>query len=181
MPSAMPVPPEVPELPEVPEIPAAQPPVGVAAEMSAELSKRMASFDADSVAGKIRDAVFPGDPGPGTDGSDATALPPANKSENSLGILMHVLPTLGLFWHVPFLNIVPPLALWLYMRGESRYLDEHGKEVLNFQLGVGLVMLVAFCFSTPVVIAATILAIIGAIKASEAKLYRYPLTFRLLK
>jgi uncharacterized protein len=114
---------------------------------------------------------------------EVDALAPANKSENTLGILMHIIPALGLFLWIPFLNVVPPLALWLYHRSDSRYLDEHGKEVVNFSIGVGLAMFIGYfaCVHWLVAIAGIILAVIGAIEASANKLYRYPLTLRLIK
>lgn len=111
---------------------------------------------------------------------------PANKSDNSLGILMHLLPTLGLlFIHVPFLNVLPPLGLWLYLRSDNSYLNEHGKEVVNFSLGVGLASLLGYlvcgCLNPFVAIAAGVMAVVGAVKATEGKLYRYPFTLRLIK
>jgi uncharacterized Tic20 family protein len=35
---------------------------------------------------------------------------------------------------IPFGNVVGPLLVWLIKRDESSYLNEHGKEAVNFQL-----------------------------------------------
>jgi uncharacterized Tic20 family protein len=35
---------------------------------------------------------------------------------------------------IPFGNIVGPLLVWLIKRDESAYVNEHGKEAVNFQL-----------------------------------------------
>lgn len=111
--------------------------------------------------------------------------------DKELGIVMHLLPFAGfLLPSIPVVNFVAPLALWLFKRGESPYLDAQGKEVLNFQITVTIaavasMVLMVVCIGMillPVVaIAAAILCIIGAVKASEGKVYRYPLNLRLIK
>lgn len=111
-----------------------------------------------------------------------------SKDENTLGIVMHLLGFAGLV--LPYAgNIVGPLILWLIKKAESPYLDAHGKEVLNFQISYTIYGLVGFlsCFVLigivilpVVVIAWLIFVIIGAIKASDGKLYRYPLTIRFI-
>lgn len=102
---------------------------------------------------------------------------------------MHLLGFAGLV--LPYAgNIVGPLILWLIKKADSPYLDAHGKEVLNFQISFAIYGLIAFLsffvligfILLPVVVVAWIVfVIIGAIKASEGKLYRYPLTIRFLK
>lgn len=111
--------------------------------------------------------------------------------DKELGIVMHLLPLVGfLLPNVPVLNLVAPLALWLFKRAESPYLDEQGKEVLNFQITISIAafvsaLLLFVCigaFLLPVVaIALVIFSIIGAVKASEKKIYRFPLSLRLIK
>ena len=112
---------------------------------------------------------------------------PANKDENTLGIVCHLLGFAGMAF--PFGNIIGPLVLWLIKRAESPYLDACGKEVLNFQISFSIYGLVAaaLCFVfigiliLPVLgIAWLVFVILGSIKASEGKLYRYPLTIRLI-
>lgn len=112
---------------------------------------------------------------------------PANKDQNTLGIVCHLLGFAGMAF--PFGNIIGPLVLWLIKRAESPYLDACGKEVLNFQISFSIYGLVAaaLCFVfigiliLPVLgIAWLVFVILGSIKASEGKLYRYPLTIRLI-
>jgi len=114
-------------------------------------------------------------------------ITPANKDQNTLGIVCHLLGFAGLAF--PFGNIIGPLVLWLIKRAESPYLDACGKEVLNFQISFSIYGLVAaaLCFVfigiliLPVIgIAWLVFVILGSIKASEGKLYRYPLTIRLI-
>ncbi|MBX7212052.1 MAG: DUF4870 domain-containing protein [Verrucomicrobiaceae bacterium] len=125
-----------------------------------------------------------------------TPLPPAgtdpapkNKDENTLGIVCHLLSLAGCV--VPVVGqILGPLVLWLIKKPDSPYLDAVGKEVVNFNISftiygaIGFILCLVFIgvLLLPLLgIAWLVLTIIGAIKASEGKIYRYPLTIRLIK
>ena len=116
-----------------------------------------------------------------------TDIAPANKDEKTLGIVCHLLAFAGLA--VPFGNILGPLILWLVKRADSPYLDAVGKEVVNFNISWAIYAAVAFITVFAVVgflllplvcLLWLIFVIMAAIKASEGKLHRYPLTFRLI-
>ena len=103
-------------------------------------------------------------------------------------ILCHASALLGLFFH--FLgHIFGPLIVWSLKRAEAAEIDAHGKESLNFQLSMLIYDAVAaiLCFvliGFPILILLwvlnTVLVIVASIKASEDKLYRYPLTIRFI-
>ena len=104
-------------------------------------------------------------------------------------ILCHATALLGFFvpWAGHFLG---PLIVWLLKRSEYPEIDEHGKESLNFQISMfiysvaaGILCLVLIGFALLVIlhILNLVLVIIASIRASEGRLYRYPLTIRLLK
>ncbi len=103
-------------------------------------------------------------------------------------VLCHASALLGLFFH--FLgHLLGPLIVWLAKRGDSSEIDAHGKESLNFQLSMLIYDAIAaiLCFvliGIPILILLwvlnTVLVIVASIKASEGKLYRYPLTIRLI-
>jgi uncharacterized Tic20 family protein len=122
---------------------------------------------------------------PSTDGADQS---PRNKDENTLGIVCHLLAFATFV--VPFGNILGPLVLWLIKRADSPYIDTVGREVLNFNISWTIYALVAF-FSIFALIGFVLLPLVGlawlvfvimaAIKASEGKIYSYPLTIRLIK
>lgn len=122
---------------------------------------------------------------PSTDGADQS---PRNKDENTLGILCHLLAFAGFV--VPFGSILGPLVLWLIKRADSPYIDVVGKEVLNFNISWTIYMIIA-ALSIFALIGVLLLPLAGllwlifvimaAIKASEGKIYRYPLTIRLIK
>ena len=63
----------------------------------------------------------------------------------------------------------------------------HAKESLNFQITISLVCIaliitiIGLLLLWVVGIGALILVIVATIKASENKMYRYPLTWRLIK
>lgn len=129
--------------------------------------------------------------------STSAPLPPAagsdpapnNKDENTLGIVSHLLGFAGLIVPVGG-NIIGPLVLWLIKRAESPYLDAVGKEVVNFNISftiyAAIAFLTVFAFIGFLLLPAVgvvwlVLTVIGAIKASEGKIYRYPLTIRMIK
>ena len=86
-------------------------------------------------------------------------------------------------------HIVGPLIVWLAKRQDSPEVDAHGKESMNFQISMliwnviaGILCLVLI--GIPILILLHILniifVIVASIQASEGKLYRYPLTIRLI-
>jgi len=112
------------------------------------------------------------------------ALPPlaVTQDEKTLGVVMHVLCLVGF-------PILGPLIVWLVKKEQSSYLDRQGRELLNFQLSYLLYALLSalLCFiliGIPLLfaigIATIVLTIIGIVNASEGKVYRFPLTIRLL-
>jgi uncharacterized protein len=85
--------------------------------------------------------------------------------------------------------VLPQLIMWLIKRDESPFLDDHGKEALNFQIsvillaaisgvlivvGIGVLMLLAL---GPFILISTIVA---AVRASQGRYFRYPMTIRLI-
>ena len=60
------------------------------------------------------------------------ALP--TRDECNLGVLCQLLQFAGVVF--PFGSLIAPLILWLLKRNESAFLDEIGKEVVNFQISL---------------------------------------------
>lgn len=121
---------------------------------------------------------------------------PVNNDNRIWLVLCHASALLGFFVPVAG-HIVGPLVVWLVKKDESSEVDEHGKESLNFQLSmfiytsvlgvvvfILLFVLIGFLLIplfAVLYVADIVLVIIASLKASEGKLYRYPLTIRLLK
>ncbi len=110
------------------------------------------------------------------------------KQERTWGMLCH-LSAFGIFLFPALGNILGPLIIWLIKKDESPFVDNQGKESLNFQISftiyclissilifvvIGIILLIALG------IAFFILVIIASIKANEGEEYRYPLTLRLI-
>jgi uncharacterized protein len=99
--------------------------------------------------------------------------------ERTLAILCHAL---GIFFW-----ILPPLIIYLWKKDDSSYVAEHAKEAFNFQLTLGIITIILFITLIGIIflwipgILDLVFCIIAALKASENKVYRYPLTIRLLK
>ncbi|MGV8841987.1 MAG: DUF4870 domain-containing protein [Pseudomonas sp.] len=98
----------------------------------------------------------------------------------------------GFFWFlVPMVgNVVGPLIVWQIKKDLDPFIDEQGKEAVNFQITVTLAFLVCgvlawvligFPLMLLVGLVALVLTIIAGIKANEGQAYRYPFCLRLLK
>jgi uncharacterized Tic20 family protein len=102
-----------------------------------------------------------------------------NGDERTLAILVHVLSIF--FW------IFPGLVIYLIKKDESSFVSDHAKEAMNFQITltilyvVLLISIVGWIFLWIPWVLQLIFCIIGAIKASDLKLFRYPFTLRLIK
>ncbi|MBN2431778.1 MAG: DUF4870 domain-containing protein [Acidobacteria bacterium] len=111
------------------------------------------------------------------------------REARTLGLLCHVTAFAG---HIfPFGNIVGPLVVWLMKREEHPFVDEQGKESLNFQisitiyLGLSIVFAVVTCGFGAILTAAigifsTIMIILASIQAGEGKPFHYPLSIPFL-
>ena len=93
-------------------------------------------------------------------------------------------------------TFVGPLVIWLIKKETMPFVDDQGKEALNFNLTVALVALamtlltlvtfgIGAIISLPVLvivgIAWLVLTIIATIKSNEGVAYRYPVALRLIK
>ena len=86
--------------------------------------------------------------------------------------------------------IVGPLLVWLLKRDTHPFIDEQGKEALNFQITMFIAMLVSALLIL-VLVGIALLAILGvleivfpiiaAFRANKGESYRYPLTIRFIK
>jgi len=109
---------------------------------------------------------------------------------------IHLSPIIGALISGGLLNFLLPLIMWIIRKNDHVFIDETGKEVVNFQislliyyvvgialsivtLGLGLIILIPLWLILSVL--TVIFAIIGALQASEGKIYRYPLNLRLIK
>ncbi len=91
---------------------------------------------------------------------------------------------------------IGPLIIWMVKKDTMPFVDDQGKEALNFNITVGLIFLALLLLSIVTLgigliiaipgwiivgIAWLVFTIIAGIKANEGVAYRYPLTLRLIK
>lgn len=110
-------------------------------------------------------------------------------SVRSWTVICHASALLGFF--IPAVgHILPPLLVWLIKRADSTEIDEHGKEAVNFQITMliyGLIaavlclVLIGFALLAILHVLNVVFVIVAALRASEGKLYRYPLAIRFIK
>lgn len=108
-----------------------------------------------------------------------------------LATLMHLSGFCGLIL-TPLLCIIAPLIFWLVTRERHPFLDDQGKESLNFQISVAIYGVVALVLALvtmgfgailfiPLLLFWIIFQIIAAVQANSGEWYRYPWTIRLVK
>lgn len=109
--------------------------------------------------------------------------------EKTFGMLCHLLAFAGLVG-VPFGNILGPLVMWLVKKNESSFVDQCGKESLNFQISLIIYAIVSYILvfiliGIPLLFAIVIMYIVcvikASIKANNGEAYSYPMTIRFIK
>jgi len=99
-------------------------------------------------------------------------------------------------WGHSLAAFVGPLIVWLIKKDSMPFVDDQGKEALNFNITITIVFVALFLFSLMtfgigliiavpaylvVAVLWLILTIIAAIKSHEGVAYRYPFALRLIK
>lgn len=115
-------------------------------------------------------------------GSESPSFYTPSSDERTMAILSHLLTI--------FFGFIPPLIIWLIKKDESKYVSEHAKESLNFQITIFLAYIVAgilVCLFIGVILLfvvwaiSIIFAIMATIEANNNKIYKYPFCLRLIK
>jgi len=116
----------------------------------------------------------------------STAPTPAQAKDKTWIVLCHLSALASFF--LPYCgSVIGPLIVWLVKRGEDPEVNAHGKEALNFNISFLIWSLVSWALVfvligivlVPVVLLTwLILVAMGAYRASEGQLYKYPLTIR---
>ncbi|MBB1319317.1 DUF4870 domain-containing protein [Shewanella sp. SR43-4] len=111
-----------------------------------------------------------------------------SKDAKNMGLLVHAASFVGYIF--PLGSVLGPLIIWLMKRDEFEFVNQCGKNCINFKLslmiyalvsgilifiGVGVLLLAALALLD------IVCTIIAMVKASDGKAYQYPLTIRFLK
>ena len=106
-----------------------------------------------------------------------------NRDARTWGMLCH-LASLSGYIGVPLGNFIGPLLVYLIKKDEFNFVDDQGREALNFQLNMfvyalisGLLCLVVIgiVLLPLVLILDLVFTIIATMEASKGRRYRYPM------
>jgi uncharacterized Tic20 family protein len=122
--------------------------------------------------------------------------PSATPEQKTYCVLMHL--TLLLYFALPILALAAPIIMWLIRRKDARFIDDHGKETVNFHISLMIYGLAAVILSLPLIpigigvctsfvgyYGVLLLGVIGMLMASfaanQAEYYRYPACIRFIR
>lgn len=104
-----------------------------------------------------------------------------SKDAKNMATLCHILGLVG---------FPGPLLVWLLTKDRDKFIDDNGKEAVNYQLSMLIyffaawvlcLVLIGFFLIPALIVLNTILVILGAVKASDGQSYRYPIAIRFIK
>ncbi|HEY7841156.1 MAG TPA: DUF4870 domain-containing protein [Gammaproteobacteria bacterium] len=121
-----------------------------------------------------------------TEPGNTAALP--GKEARTWAMLCHLLALSGVC--VPFGHVLGPLVIWAIKKDEDPFIDDQGKEALNFQLTMTIVivavivlmfLIIGFFLLPILVLFEIVLIVMASVAANEGRAYRYPLAIRFFK
>lgn len=111
-----------------------------------------------------------------------------SQDERNMGIAVQVSSFAG--YIIPFGSILGPFIVWLMKRDEMPFVDECGRNCINFKISLMIYMMISavlmfvgigFLLIGVLAIVDIVFTIIAAMKASEGVSYKYPMTIKFLK
>ena len=117
--------------------------------------------------------------------------PPAgtpSAEEKQWALFAHLSALIG--YIIPFGSIIGPLIIWQIKKNEMPFVDDQGKEALNFQITVAIAAIVCIVLMLVLIgillfwilaIANLVFIVMAAIAANNGQAYRYPVCLRLIK
>ena len=110
------------------------------------------------------------------------AGPAPDSDSKTMAMLCHLLAI--------FTSFIGPLIIWLVKKDTSPFVDDQGKESLNFQLTMLLASIVAgltmcigigFILAPAVWVLNIVFVILATVETNKGVAYRYPFALRLIK
>ena len=128
--------------------------------------------------------IPPTDPtlGYATPSTTAYQGPAPTKDECTMAMLAHLLSIV--------IGFLGPLIIWLIKKDQSPFVNDQGRESLNFQLtmligyivgGLTVCIFIGGIILPAVWVVSVVFAIMAAIKANSGIAYRYPINIRFIK
>jgi uncharacterized protein len=111
-----------------------------------------------------------------------------DKDARTWAMLCHLTAFAG--YCVPLGNVLVPLIIWAIKRDDSPFVDDQGKEALNFQLSVTIAMvltvplfliLVGFLMLAALLLFQFVMVILASVKSYDGEEFRYPITIRFFR
>lgn len=108
------------------------------------------------------------------------------KPERHYVAAIHLSPLLGILFALFPFSFLFPLVLWLIRKDQSGFVDDHGREAMNFIISlllwhvILLITVIGVIFWPVLWILALVSFIRAAVAGSRGEYFRYPATFRLL-
>ena len=113
--------------------------------------------------------------------SEGPRQPEMSQDARNMAMLCHLLGIAG---------FVAPLIIWLIEREKHRFVDEHGREVMNYQISLliysaaislSFFLGIGFLLVPALMLAHTVLVILGSVKAQQGQPWHYPIAITFLK
>jgi len=117
------------------------------------------------------------------------------KDARMWAMFCHLAGLAGFVIPVIISGIIAPLVVWQIKKDEHPFIDEHGKEAVNFQISIslytviGIVACLVTCIGAVLIpfialalgVIDLIFLLIAAVKANNGEHYRYPISIRFIK
>ncbi len=106
--------------------------------------------------------------------------PESSKEARNMAMLCHLLGIVGFF---------APLVIWLSEKDKHKFVNEHGRSAMNYQISLMIYYFVCWPLCLVVIgvfllavltIMHVVFVIIGAVRASRGRLWRYPIAIPFL-
>ena len=109
---------------------------------------------------------------------EAPAAEPT-KDERTMAMLCHLGGIMG---------FLVPLIIWIIKKDESKFIDANGKEAVNFHITLLIGHVIGFAtacitfglINMALAVVGIIFAVMAGMAANEGKVYRYPMTIRMI-
>ncbi len=111
-----------------------------------------------------------------------------DKDARNWAMICHLSALSGYF--IPLGNVLGPLIIWAIKKDEYAFVDEQGKEAINFQLSMSIAylisivlvfVLIGFLMLGILAVYALVMIIIASIKTNDGVDFRYPHVIRFIK
>jgi hypothetical protein len=108
--------------------------------------------------------------------------------ERTFSMLLHLSSFMSMA--VPIAGIILPIVMWATNKNDSQIIDAHGKNVINWMISLIIYLIVSgflclILIGIPILLALFICSIVftimGAVKANNGQVWKYPMSIRFFK